>query len=105
MTVWLEACSMIPSGSFTNNTRGITLKYVFYPSLMNMIIKVNLCSGDIKAICSCSYVVVYAALCFWLVFAVEITTNERLLKELRHDILSCLYGSLKIVFNWKETFK
>ena len=31
---------------------------------MNMTIKVSLCGGDIKAICSCSYVVVYAAMSF-----------------------------------------
>ena len=28
-----------------------------------------------------------------------------ILKELRHDILSCFFGSLKIVVNWMETFK
>ena len=27
------------------------------------------------------------------------------LKEPRHDILSCLFESLKIVLSWKETFK
>ena len=34
-----------------------------------------------------------------------ISTVYVILKELRHNILSCFFGSLKIVVNWKETFK
>ena len=33
------------------------------------------------------------------------TGVEFSLKELRYDILSCFFRSLKIVVNWKETFK